>query len=183
MSVFDDWNSREDSIYDDPAYTDVDVSMTSGLISLHGIHNTTGHGHKLAELPGDHADILRDMLADMIRQRQGHASGHDYLSTACLHEQHDQCRRSCKFCPAECSCDCAHPDTTESLMSENTEQHHFTQAEAEALAPPTCPDCGNPAKQHWADVSSNTEPDLVIRGRISCLTPECPRSSIPSFAK
>lgn len=51
---------------------------------------------------------------------------HDYLSTACLHEQmtrgtrlsedeqwyRDQCRYHCKFCPARCGCPC-HDGTAE----------------------------------------------------------------------
>lgn len=32
--------------------------------------------------------------------------GHGYVSTACYHALHDQCRRVCKFCPAECGCEC-----------------------------------------------------------------------------
>jgi len=31
---------------------------------------------------------------------------HDYKSTACLHGQHADCRLSCKFCDAKCSCEC-----------------------------------------------------------------------------
>lgn len=31
---------------------------------------------------------------------------HAYVSTACVHEQHVRCRRVCKFCPAECACEC-----------------------------------------------------------------------------
>lgn len=31
-------------------------------------------------------------------------SVHEYVSTACLHGLHDECRRTCKFCPAACSC-------------------------------------------------------------------------------
>jgi hypothetical protein len=34
--------------------------------------------------------------------------GHDYLSTACLHERHGQCRHSCKFCGVQCRCECHH---------------------------------------------------------------------------
>lgn len=33
---------------------------------------------------------------------------HEYTSTACHHEQHDHCRRVCKFCEALCACAC-HP--------------------------------------------------------------------------
>lgn len=31
---------------------------------------------------------------------------HRYLSTACLHEVHSQCRKRCKFCDARCRCPC-----------------------------------------------------------------------------
>jgi hypothetical protein len=31
---------------------------------------------------------------------------HVYLSTACLHEVHTECRRTCKFCDSQCVCDC-----------------------------------------------------------------------------
>jgi hypothetical protein len=31
---------------------------------------------------------------------------HDYLSTACRHDQCSQCRRTCKFCVALCRCGC-----------------------------------------------------------------------------
>jgi hypothetical protein len=31
---------------------------------------------------------------------------HDYLSTACHHRRHSECRLVCKFCPAGCRCDC-----------------------------------------------------------------------------
>lgn len=47
--------------------------------------------------------------------------GHVYLSTACLHDQHDYCNSTvghagdkvparCKFCPATCVCDCHTPE-------------------------------------------------------------------------
>lgn len=31
---------------------------------------------------------------------------HAYVSTACQHQLHRQCRRTCKFCPAGCGCVC-----------------------------------------------------------------------------
>jgi hypothetical protein len=31
---------------------------------------------------------------------------HDYVSTACQHRQHTDCRRICKYCPALCLCVC-----------------------------------------------------------------------------
>jgi hypothetical protein len=33
-----------------------------------------------------------------------------YVSTACLHRLHEQCRRQCKFCSAKCGCSCGHTD-------------------------------------------------------------------------
>jgi hypothetical protein len=32
--------------------------------------------------------------------------GHGYLSTACIHDQHDNCRLVCKFCHTVCLCKC-----------------------------------------------------------------------------
>lgn len=37
-------------------------------------------------------------------------SDHDYLSTACFHAEHERCRRSCKFCSAQCRCHCHDSD-------------------------------------------------------------------------
>lgn len=34
---------------------------------------------------------------------------HDYLSTACEHQRHDECRRTCKFCANPCGCWCHDP--------------------------------------------------------------------------
>jgi len=42
------------------------------------------------------------------------SSRHVYISTACLHDMCEACRRSCKFCDSPCQCqrpDCTH-DTT-----------------------------------------------------------------------
>lgn len=33
-------------------------------------------------------------------------STHDYLSTACEHELHAECRKTCKFCGNACGCAC-----------------------------------------------------------------------------
>jgi hypothetical protein len=33
-------------------------------------------------------------------------NSHAYLSTACFHKQHEDCRTSCKFCFQGCSCSC-----------------------------------------------------------------------------
>jgi hypothetical protein len=34
---------------------------------------------------------------------------HHYLSTACYHGRHPDCRQQCKFCPERCICPCHHP--------------------------------------------------------------------------
>jgi len=31
---------------------------------------------------------------------------HGYISTACWHVFHDECRKVCKFCGSECRCEC-----------------------------------------------------------------------------
>lgn len=62
-----DWPHLDDERpADQPRYTDVDVAMTSGLIQL------IGDGNQLAaNLPGDRAEVLRDMLTDLILTRGG----------------------------------------------------------------------------------------------------------------
>jgi len=42
------------------------------------------------------------------------ASVHEYISTACQHEQHTSCRQSCKFCQTPCLCSCGHPPSPDS---------------------------------------------------------------------
>lgn len=34
------------------------------------------------------------------------AEDHAYLSTACQHLKHEQCRQTCKFCESACLCIC-----------------------------------------------------------------------------
>ena len=41
---------------------------------------------------------------------------HDYKSTACVHERHVECRLKCKFCQAECSCECHEAAFTEAQL-------------------------------------------------------------------
>jgi len=43
-------------------------------------------------------------------------ANHWYYSTACLHEKHEACRQTCKFCHDPCHCEC-HPDITETMIS------------------------------------------------------------------
>lgn len=35
-------------------------------------------------------------------------AGHDYLSTACMHGVHGECRKNCRYCGEDCQCPC-HP--------------------------------------------------------------------------
>jgi hypothetical protein len=39
---------------------------------------------------------------------------HDYLSTACWHRLHSQCRKTCKFCGRPCQCECHPHEASES---------------------------------------------------------------------
>lgn len=55
----------------------------------------------IAELERARAEIERQLVDDL---RQ--ADSHHYTSTACHHTDHDQCRRTCKFCDKACGCDC-----------------------------------------------------------------------------
>lgn len=36
----------------------------------------------------------------------GQAGATHYFSTYCIHDLHESCRDSCKFCPETCRCDC-----------------------------------------------------------------------------
>lgn len=40
---------------------------------------------------------------------------HAYVSTACMHGIHDQCRKECKFCKAPCGCACHEADALQPL--------------------------------------------------------------------
>lgn len=47
-----------------------------------------------------------DDVAQVLRRVAELESEHVYISTACEHERHDECRMRCKFCSAACECDC-----------------------------------------------------------------------------
>lgn len=36
----------------------------------------------------------------------GKLGSHRYLSTACIHNKHDVCRETCKYCGNHCVCNC-----------------------------------------------------------------------------
>lgn len=72
----------------------------------------------MADPPPPSSPWLEEALAAARAQRrEWEAAGHTYLSTACLHGQHDYCNTSirddggtkvpacCKFCGAPCVCD------------------------------------------------------------------------------
>src|SRR6266850_1099515 len=42
---------------------------------------------------------------------------HSYLSTACQHDLHAQCRQTCKFCGVYCLCPCHRIPTLDQLQS------------------------------------------------------------------
>ncbi len=48
-------------------------------------------------------DDVHFHLAELISNVRG---THIYLSTACQHDEHGLCRRTCKYCSAKCRCDC-----------------------------------------------------------------------------
>jgi len=52
--------------------------------------------HQLAPYPA--CGVCGAMLVDIVE--------HSYISTACHHTFHDQCRKTCKFCAVACKCEC-----------------------------------------------------------------------------
>jgi hypothetical protein len=42
----------------------------------------------------------------MKKPKAGKPKSHDYLSTACFHGLHGECRKRCKFCDVACKCPC-----------------------------------------------------------------------------
>jgi hypothetical protein len=59
-------------------------------------------------LVGRSRSYVQDSLvfaAELVRLAEP-SPGHAYVSTACQHERHGECRLTCKFCPAVCGCAC-----------------------------------------------------------------------------
>jgi hypothetical protein len=67
-------------------------------------------GLPLGPLTVEHmrAELTRPQFVKLLHQATTDAETgeHHYLSTACHHELHESCRRTCKFCEAECLCTC-----------------------------------------------------------------------------
>lgn len=70
----------------------------------------------MAARSGLQAALLRrrgakEKLAYIVRRIEQHheeqrTMPHAYISTACQHLRHQECRRECKFCSATCQCPC-----------------------------------------------------------------------------
>ena len=57
---------------------------------------------------------------------------HVYLSTACHHELHEECRKECKFCEVSCVCDC-HVEVSADKLAGLTEQYAAILKSYEAI--------------------------------------------------
>lgn len=64
-------------------------------------------GRIQAMVPGAVLNWGQDDDLTWNEQRAWTGLGH-YHSTYCLHEKHEQCRKTCKHCDAPCNCEC-HP--------------------------------------------------------------------------
>jgi hypothetical protein len=58
-------------------------------------------GNLVVLLPDD--QTLETLDEDQMR---GEGWQRHYFSTACLHDEHETCRKVCKFCPEKCRCAC-----------------------------------------------------------------------------
>ncbi|MGK5730210.1 hypothetical protein [Streptomyces sp. URMC 124] len=98
--------------------------LTTGTIQAHGGHRPDPADQAAAEhladnLPDDPAERASSLGA-IIRPHVASpkpASGHQYLSTGCLHDEHGYCQSNtglggakvpakCKWCAAQCICPC-----------------------------------------------------------------------------
>jgi hypothetical protein len=87
---------------------------------------------------------------------------HEYVSTACQHELHAECRKTCKFCAETCRCGCHVPAEEHECFPElGTDEHPI---------PPWCLDgrvfnpCG---AEDGCDGSCGTDGDC-LDGPCSC---------------
>jgi hypothetical protein len=70
---------------------------------------------------------------------------HIYRSTACQHDKHDECRRTCKFCGAACNCECGHKGEPEPTDTQRLDW-------LESLSAPSISQFGNAGMwQTWKD--------------------------------
>lgn len=105
-----------------PSQSVPEQPVTVPAACMNAVRNTDGTWHR-CEWTGDVNSLTDDecpkclkkgMLAPRIDIPGTHRFSfqceelHVYLSTACQHGKHSECRLSCKFCDAKCSCDCGH---------------------------------------------------------------------------
>lgn len=91
------------------------------LAAWRGAHNRTlrdleraGRGWATSALTQAETAGLQAAIAAWVQERADEVpptqgSGHDYLSTACAHVRHGDCRIACKFCGNCCRCACHTP--------------------------------------------------------------------------
>lgn len=73
------------------------------------------------------------------------AGEHEYVSTACQHDLHGRCRKTCKFCAASCRCPC----------------HDGEVFTAEPLTDAVPPACGALAEEKLARKRAEDEVDRL----------------------
>jgi hypothetical protein len=116
-------------------------------------------------------DFIRTIAGLQAAAQHGSDGQHHYLSTACLHGQHDHCRSAvtadgqakqpgtCKFCPAVCMClDCEHG--TEALIGSAQLHERLTKAANDQT--PTCPDSVESLRARLADTNTSSTPPEVL---------------------
>jgi hypothetical protein len=98
-----------------------------------------------------HLDDLAAAVAEMLELRRDKgdkpmadylplAQRVHYLSTACIHAHHDECKNTCKFCDRDCRCPCHESDqTTEENTMTSTEPN---QPDEDPGVPDQPPDTG-----------------------------------------
>lgn len=66
---------------------------------------------------------------------------HRYVSTACQHDLHDRCRKTCKFCAEPCLCPC-HENEQPPRPGEPLDGTNIDVVLTTPAARPTCRGCG-----------------------------------------
>lgn len=66
---------------------------------------------------------------------------HVYVSTACVHEKHEECRKACKFCGGACRCSC-HAVRDEPVIPTETTSAEGTGVTFRTFIPRECVNCG-----------------------------------------
>jgi hypothetical protein len=82
-----------------------------GLVSMetdHEVDEDDGarRARATATAHGASCIVIARRLAQWILELFAATFVHEYTSTACMHDEHRVCRRTCKFCSALCGCPC-----------------------------------------------------------------------------